>query len=549
MKKFDAPRWLRRHLARKTPCDPVVRPEKKEDKGPDICPSCNRVLATKQAKSRHIHEHCKAQNERADEKLGAFDPPWDRDPQLDQKVQALQLQVAELLRQKKSNTGEKQNWGPDPHGGFAPNFQATNVIVNNGPVIHTTNNSKTQNIDNSYKILNLNNNRGGVNQQITNFMPGPAAPTPGWPSKWPPPQIDPKPFYQGSFATTLAQLRQASERLTAEEVAACQQGDAKAVSALLMEVLRQVHTDPRERNIYLSPDRGDQALIFVLHQWELNTLHEAMRSIFERMVKELPRLPAHSAQHVKTLAAGAKEGFQRKPADVVQSSNSAMTAHLKNMQALLRVPGQIKATEEVGWEAGDEPPREFGRESYEHIDLKSTIYRMELDAGVDNEKDIVEERFAELARRAVYSLAWQVQQLRAPNQTAVLLSEDEAVVHTFDGWERWPSADVGEKIFRLFAEVTADFVRGDEPTPLKPLGHYIEAHMAILASAERQSLALLRQYSVQAGRVCETSTNPEFAKLKALMQAAKTRSLLASKGERADGKEDVGDILDALGWT
>src|SRR3989304_9034846 len=104
-------------------------------------------------------------------------------------------------------------------------------------------------------------------------------------------------------------------------------------------------------------------------------------------------------RHIKVLGVGAKEGFQKKPTDVVQASNSAMTAHLKNMQALLRVPGQMKAVEEASWEAGAEPPRDFGRETYEHLDLKSTIYRMELDTDVEKEKDVVEERYAELARR------------------------------------------------------------------------------------------------------------------------------------------------------
>jgi hypothetical protein len=416
------------------------------------------------------------------------------------------------------------------------------VTVNVTTHTNVDNSHKTQNIDNSYKILN--NVQGNVNQQIANFMPGSAAPMPGWPAKWPPPQIDPKPFYQGGYFTSLVQLRQASERLTAEEAAACQQGDAKAVSTLLMEVIRRVHADPRERNIYLSPDRGDQALIFVPHQWELNTLHEAMRSIFDRMVKELSWLPMHSSQYVQTLVAGAKEGLQKKPADVVHSSNGAMTAHLKNMQTLLRMPGQIKATEEVSWVAGGEPPHDFGHETFEHLSLKTTIYRMELDTGVEKENDVVEDRYAELACGAIHSLAWQVQWLRAPNQTAVLLSEDVALVHTFGGWEERPAAEVGEKLFRKFAEVAANFVQGDEPTPLKPLGRYIEAQMAALASEERKSLALLRQYSSQADRVCATSTNPEFAKLKALLRAAdnKIDRALPSQSEEED-------ILDLVGWT
>lgn len=534
-KEFAIPHKLRRHLARKTPCEPIIR--KKDGQGGEAfcCQSCNRSFTSREGRNRHVRENCKAQDKKVNEAL-------------DQKVQALQQQVAELLQQKtdKSNAYTTNNYIVAGH------------VVNNPTVTNVDNSRKTltNNIDNSCKILN--NNQGDVNQQITNFMPvlaAPAVPMPGWPAKWPPPQIDPKPFHQGDYGATLAQLRQASERLTAEEAAACQQGDAKAISALLMEVLRQVHADPRERNIYLSPDRGDQALIFSLHQWELNTLHEAMRSIFERMVKKLSYLPTQGRQHEKMLATGAKEGFQKKPADVVQSSNSAMTAHLKNMQTLLRVPGQIRSAEDANWVAGDEPPHVFGDEAFDHLSLKTTIYRMELDIGVEKEKDVTEDRYAELSCRAVSSFAWQVQHLRALNQTAVLLSENTALVHTSAGWEERSAAEVGEKIFRNFAGITADWVQGDEPTPLKPLGRYIETHMTDLALEERKSLALLRQYSSQAERVCATSTNPEFAKLKELMQAKKykneipARPLLMPPSGKEEKATEEDDFLDALGWT
>ncbi len=506
-KVFDAPYKLRRHFARKTPCDPVLYSKKGEDRdrrgSSHVCPSCNRTFASKQAKSLHIHEYCKVQDKKTNEVL-------------DQKVQALQQQVTELLQQQK-----KAN---EPSSHTTQNFIVANQVVNNSTAI--------TNVDNSCKVLNQIQG-DVVNQQIANFIPGPM---PGWPAKWPAPQVVPKPFNQGEFFTSLAPLRQASEHFTAEDAAACQQGDAKAISALLMELLRRVHADPRERNIYLSPDRGDQALVFAPHQWELNTLHEAVRSIFDQMVKELSRLPALASQHVNTIVAGAKEGFHKNPADVVQSSNGAISAHLKNMQTLLQVPGQIKAAEEVDWEAGGEPPLSFGHESYEHLTLKTTIYRMEIDAGVEKEKDVTEDRYAELACLTIYSLAWQVQQLRAPNQTAVLLTEDVALIRTYDGWKERPAAEIGEKMFRKFAEVTADFVQGDEPTPLKPLGRYIETHIEKLASEERKSLALLRRYSRQAERVCATSTNREFVKLRGLLRAAKEKSDINAVPHEQDKK-------------
>lgn len=57
-KAFITPSKLRRHLARKTPCESVVAC-KKDDRGLHRCMACNRTFTTKQAKSRHINERCK----------------------------------------------------------------------------------------------------------------------------------------------------------------------------------------------------------------------------------------------------------------------------------------------------------------------------------------------------------------------------------------------------------------------------------------------------------------------------------------------------------
>ncbi len=513
-KEFDAPSRLRRHLARKTPCELVV-PKKEEGEGPHACGACNRTFTTKQAKSRHVRESCKAQNKKTGEGL-------------DQKVQALQQQVAGILQQQqKSNVNETQK------------FQATNLIVNNGPVIQTTN----SNIDNSHKVLNnvINDNskKLTVNQQIANFTPVPD-PLPGWPTKWPPPLVDPRPFF-ASCAIELSELQQAAARLDAADTAACHKGEPRAVSALLIEILRQLHENPEQRNIYLSPDRGDQALVFVPRQWSLKSLQDVTHHIFKQVVNELADLPMQGSSKEKSLAAGMKEGFEKKPQAVVQTSNSAMTAHLKNMEALLRVPGQqAQILEDAAWTAGDESPRQFCHEAFGHINLESTLYAMENDAGVNSAKDVTEDRYAEQACLAIYSLARQVLRWKAKNQTAVRVTNNKALIHTYNGWEERPATEVGEKLFRSFAKVAVNYVEGDVATPLRPLGCYITRHLDELAAEERKKLTLLDQYSTQAERICATSTNPEFAELKKLMRMAK---------EQSPQPEVEEDILDLLEWT
>jgi len=504
-KKFDAPYLLRRHIARKTSCEPVLRTEDNEDDDFYTCTACNRTFASRQSKSRHINGRCKAQNKKID--LG-----------LDQKVQALQQQVAELLQKKTSEGRSPQN------------FQATNLIVNNGTVIQTT--------DNSHNILNSNNtsNSNNLNQQIANFLPTPT-PTPGWPAKWPLPLIDPKPFTSPS-KVELGELQQAAARLSATETAACRKGEPRAVSALLVEVLRQVHEDPEQRNIYLSPDRGDQALVFVPRQWMLKPLQVATHHVFEQMVKKLADLPMQGATTEQELMAGAKDSFEKNSQAIVQTSNSAMTAHLKNMKALLRVPGQqMQMLEEATWTAGDEPPEEFCHEAYGHINLASTLFTMEIDAGVNCVDDVVEAHYAEQSRRAIHSLARQVLRWKAKNQTVVQITEKTALIYTWRGWEEKPAAEAGEKLFRSFAKVVVSYVEGPVATPLRPLGRYIVQHIDELAAEEKRCLTLLGQYSQQAERVCATSTNPEFAKLKELVRAARDVPQLIEV-----------DILDILGW-
>jgi hypothetical protein len=500
-----------------------------EHEGPHACAACNRTFATKQAKSRHILESCKAQNKKTDEKL-------------DRKVQVLQQQVAELLQQKK--TGEVDGRFYSTTGALPPvagpqSFQTTNLIVNNGPVIQTT--------DNSRKVLTNIDNRSTtiVNQQIANFLPTPI-PLPGWPAKWPQPLIDPKSFSAPSGVET-DELQQAAARLGAAETAACCKGEPRAVAALLMEVLRQVHSDPEQRNIYLSPDRGDQALVFVPRRWLLRPLQEATHHIFGQVVKRLADLPMQGRPLEQDLTAGAKDGFEKKPQAVVQTSASAMTAHLKNMEALLRVPGQqAQALEESTWTAGDEPPQEFCREAFGHIKLDSTLYTMELDAGVNSAEDVVEARYAEQARRAIHSLARQVLRWRAKNQTAVQVTEKTALIYTHKGWAERPAAEVSEKLFRSFAKVATSYVEGPVATPLRPLGSYIAQNIDELASEERGSLTLLGQYSQQADRVCATSTNPEFAKLRELLRAAKEQSQFLLSSSKEEGEVC---ILDVLGWV
>lgn len=529
-KSFTRPCYLQRHLKNKKPCSGPNEDAESVLK----CRHCGASFTTKSAKSRHENHICKRRE--------AFSGK-----QIRTELACLQNQI-DTLAQTISNTAKTEK-----HEGAPQKILATNVIVNNGPVIQTTNNG---NVDNSHKVMNNVINDSSKNltvnsHQSANYLPG-------WPTKWTPPLVEPKPFTSPSYIMQSTELRQAMARLGAADAEACSDGDPRGVSALLVEILRQIHEDPQERNIYLSPDRGDQAMVFVPRQWSLKPLREATQYIFNHMVKELADVPMHGFPRETKIAAGARDGFGKKPTAVVQTSNNAITAHLKNMEALLGQPGQqAQMLEGASWTAGAESPRMFGGEAFGHMELASTIYSMELSVGVNCEQDVVEARYPELASRAVYSLAKQVLQWKAKNQTAVQATKDTALIRTHRGWEERPAGEVSEKMFRHFAGVVADFVEGEVRTPLRPLGGYIRANINALAAEERKTSGLLAHYSWQADRVCATSTNPEFVKLGELLRAAKEKhapqadraSPLLAAEEAGSRRTEPFDILDSLGWN
>jgi hypothetical protein len=73
------------------------------------------------------------------------------------------------------------------------------------------------------------------------------------------------------------------------------EGTAECVQELFVSLLKKVHGDPRERNVYLNPKRSDQVLVFDGVALTVLTLAEAVRSIFDRISRRLTQMTSPTA--------------------------------------------------------------------------------------------------------------------------------------------------------------------------------------------------------------------------------------------------------------
>lgn len=112
----------------------------------------------------------------------------------------------------------------------------------------------------------------------------------GWPAELPPLDVEPAAFRPASFIISAEVLESVIAMCTPEQVAGCQKGDSDAVSAVLLEVMKRVHADARQRNVFLSPKRADHVLVFIPKQWEALPLRDAIRVMYDRVVEELGEL-------------------------------------------------------------------------------------------------------------------------------------------------------------------------------------------------------------------------------------------------------------------
>jgi hypothetical protein len=287
-KEFRAPALLKRHLERKTPCEPII-----DATGEGIaCRYCGKAFASRPSMSRHVRQYCKiANSEEGMEKL--LDHTLQR--QLAEQNAKLAEQGAQIMKltaliEKLALTDQapsQQIAQPIQHAGQVNNAPVTNNTVVN---IHPWDGDRRIGIELAHILAAFTDN-----------------------------------------AKLREYARMGDHDLSNPDIA------PPYVTELLMDLTRRAHADPAARNVYLNPRRADQALVHKKSgTWEVLPLAEATRLIFDGVAAtihhttmtavERRQLPLE-AQNALSMAGLL---YDDEPDEYVKRAKAPMAAHLVN---------------------------------------------------------------------------------------------------------------------------------------------------------------------------------------------------------------------------
>jgi DNA-directed RNA polymerase subunit RPC12/RpoP len=282
-KEFRAPALLKRHLERKTPCEPII-----DATGKDIaCRYCGKAFASRPSMSRHVRQYCKiANSDEGMEKL--LDHTLQR--QLTEQNAQLAEQSAQLM--KLTSLIEKlaltdQTSQPIVHSQQVNNGTITNIVN-----IHPWDGDK----------------RIGV--ELAHILAA---------------------FTDNAKLREYAQM--GDHELTDPAIA------PPYVTELLMDLTKRAHATPESRNVYLNPRRSDQVLILKKNgSWEVLPLADATRLIFDGVAATIHHttMSLHERQQLPLEAQNALSMagllYDDEPEEYVKRAKAPMSAHLINFK-------------------------------------------------------------------------------------------------------------------------------------------------------------------------------------------------------------------------
>lgn len=315
---------------------------------------------------------------------------------------------------------------------------------------------------------------------------------PGWPSGWRHHGVDPMPFEPPSFTLSLEDLEAAAKVCPAVD---CEKGVPEATAPFLVELLRRVHSNPTQRNIYPNPNREDQVLTFATRRWNMRQLVDAMRIMYERIESELSDVTSDASESIQKLAYGAQASLRENNKKVLIESKSAVSAHLGNLR--------ISAETGESWlgVAPADPAQEvrvFGREWRAHLNVQSTILSLEAELGLTEARPSAEDAL-ELSAQLLLSFARLLLRGQPKNLTVILVTESVAAVRIDGGWQKLPAQEAASRLVSNLVKHVSGFVRkaGEkEETPAQHLLPTLQECQAELAG--RVGGPLLRSYAAAA---------------------------------------------------
>lgn len=287
---FEDSAHLRRHLARKRPCDLIVEveevhPEKQEKSF--SCRFCSRSYTRPDSVKRHLQSCSVANSETGMNQL--------MEHTLKKQTKALVEQQDQIRRL--TDMVEKLTVSVGPSIG----------TLNTGPVTLTQMNFEIKSFDSSSRIC------------------------------------VPASLVKAAFTENprlIEYCRMSDDDRTNVEKA------APYVLEALVDLVRRVHRDPVYRNVHLNPSRADQVMVCVgeKQRWEVRPLADVIRLLFDGVANDLHQMIVSSQGRsqlpldVQSAASWVPNLYESEPERYVRDGRAPMAAHLRNTRPLAERP-------------------------------------------------------------------------------------------------------------------------------------------------------------------------------------------------------------------
>ncbi len=295
----------------------------------------------------------------------------------------------------------------------------------------------------------------------------------GWPERWPLPEIEPYPFRPPGFEISLEQLTSAVSALPERIRDECRRGEASAVTRLLIEILRQVHSDPKERNVYVNPRRCDQALVYIPSHWITCQLDEAGQTLYQRIASLLETLPRTAQPDIRTLAKATQQSCERGITLLAKMSRAALAAHLESVRQ-----STLAGEDWLGIGTDDNEQLSFFlREWTGHLQPDMLAIAAENAAGLYSVDQVTIQTGKTLAALAVTECARYLIHGRTRNLTIIPGEGEHVYVHRREGWALQPKKETAAALLRKISTILDDQLEDVKNSPLLALRPWLRERL------------------------------------------------------------------------
>jgi hypothetical protein len=306
-KTFAAPCRLKTHLARKTPCEAIlddVAPAKDHP-----CKFCGRTFTSRPSALRHMRQSCKIAGSEEGMEMLMEHTVQRQLAQRDEKMARMEENMEKLTALL-----EKQTALAAATSSTAVALPAANSQTVAAPAVASTVNNVIGTL-NTGPILNINTQINIRSWEGNDRLVIPTA-------------MLVAAFTQNPKLMNYCQLPDA-EKVDAELA-------APYVVEALVDLLRRAHSDPAGRNVYLSPKRADQVMVFDEKSWKTLTLVEAIRVLCDTIANRIRRACTTDSERkllplgVQAAAAWVPTLYDGSSEDYIELVKPQITAHLAN---------------------------------------------------------------------------------------------------------------------------------------------------------------------------------------------------------------------------